>query len=65
MEFRTSCPPDVSAKSRVVAVCGVTDYENGAAQNEDGWFFSDFYLFYHLLSPTHKFPEPINISTGG
>ncbi|KKZ60676.1 hypothetical protein EMCG_04660 [[Emmonsia] crescens] len=41
MAFKTSCPPDVSAKSRVVAVCGVTNYENGAAQNENGESYTD------------------------
>ncbi|KAK2753836.1 hypothetical protein FQN55_000200 [Onygenales sp. PD_40] len=51
MAFRTSCPPDVPPKSRIVAVCGITDYNGLASPSEDGWFLSDFYLFYHLLSP--------------
>jgi hypothetical protein len=53
--FKTTCPPDVPVRSRVVAVCGVTDYKNLAHPEKDGWFFSDFYLFYHLLSLTSKF----------
>ncbi|KAK2812267.1 hypothetical protein FQN50_001625 [Emmonsiellopsis sp. PD_5] len=51
MAFRTSCPPDIPPKSRIVAVCGITDYNDMASPSKDGRFFSDFYLFYHLLSP--------------
>ncbi|EFR01091.1 hypothetical protein MGYG_04095 [Nannizzia gypsea CBS 118893] len=51
--FKISCPPDISPTSRVVAVCGVTDYDGQASPSVDGWFFSDFYLFHHLLSPMH------------
>ena len=51
MMFLTSCPPDVPPRSRIIAVCGVTDWNNLASPQEDGWLLSDFYLFYHLLSP--------------
>jgi hypothetical protein len=47
----TSCPPDIPPRSRIVAVCGVTDFGDQASPKVDGWFLSDFYLFYHLLSP--------------
>ncbi|QKX58006.1 uncharacterized protein TRUGW13939_05126 [Talaromyces rugulosus] len=50
-EFMTACPPDVPPRSRIVAVCGITDYKNRASPAKDGFFFSDFYLFHHLLSP--------------
>ncbi|KAF3407089.1 hypothetical protein DPV78_000994 [Talaromyces pinophilus] len=49
--FPTSCPPDIPTKSRIVAVCGATDFDSLASPRLDGWFFSDFYLFFHLLSP--------------
>lgn len=39
---------DVS-KTRIVAVCGVTDEMGEASPAMDGWFFSDFFLFHHLL----------------
>jgi len=41
--------PDVSVKTRVVAVCGITDIRGLASPEIDGWFVSDFYLFNHLL----------------
>lgn len=39
---------DVS-RTRIVAVCGVTDEMGQANPAMDGWFFSDFFLFHHLL----------------
>lgn len=48
MEFLTSCPPDVPPRSRILGLCGITDWEGLASPQEDGWFFSDFYLFHHL-----------------
>ncbi|OJD19088.1 hypothetical protein AJ78_00961 [Emergomyces pasteurianus Ep9510] len=53
MAFKLSYPPNVSARSRVVAVCGATDYEGHASPSIPWWFFSDFYLFHHLLSPMY------------
>jgi hypothetical protein len=49
VEFPARCMPDVSVKTRVVAVCGITDIEGRASPKWDGWFVSDFYLFNHLL----------------
>ena len=50
-EFLIHCPPDLPMRSRVVSVCGITDWCNAASPQEDSWFISDFYLF-RLLSPT-------------
>lgn len=63
MAFKISCPPDVPARSRVVAVCGVTDDDNEASPSNDGWFFSDFYLFHHLMSPMRQTPNSSVIVT--
>jgi hypothetical protein len=54
MEFITHCPPDVPPKSRILGLCGITDWKNLASPQDDGWLFSDFYLFHHLLSPPGK-----------
>jgi hypothetical protein len=48
-EFVAFCPPDVRQNSRVIAVCGIPDIETHSSPAEDGWFHSDFYLFFHLL----------------
>jgi hypothetical protein len=55
MEFTTYCPPDVQPRTRIMAVCGVTDYLNDASPSSSGFFMSDFYLFYHILAPSRKF----------
>jgi hypothetical protein len=47
VEFAAICPPDVQKDTRIVAVCGIPD--SGAAPQDDGWFFSDFFLFYQML----------------
>jgi hypothetical protein len=47
VEFAARCPPDVQKDTRIVAVCGIPDFM--AAPQEDGWFFSDFFLFYQML----------------
>ena len=52
--FKTRCPPLVTPETIVIAVCGPNDYQQTAAPENDGWFFSDFYLFYHLLRGTAK-----------
>jgi hypothetical protein len=49
VEFPARCMPDVSVKTRIVAVCGITDIRGRASPERDGWFVSDFYLFNHLL----------------
>ncbi|KAF9889172.1 hypothetical protein FE257_007661 [Aspergillus nanangensis] len=53
LAFTTAHPPDVPPRSRLVAVCGITDFENSASPGDDGWFFSDFYLFHHLFNPIY------------
>ncbi|KAI9741433.1 MAG: hypothetical protein M1818_004239 [Claussenomyces sp. TS43310] len=49
--------PDVKLNTKIVGVCGISDWnesgdagEDGeASPRKDGWFFSDFYLFHHLF----------------
>ena len=48
VEFAARCPPDVQKNTRIVAVCAVSDFADAAPQ-QDGWFFSDFFLFYQML----------------
>ncbi|EED15129.1 conserved hypothetical protein [Talaromyces stipitatus ATCC 10500] len=58
LSFQTACPPDVGPRTRLVAICGITDEAGAASPEDDGWFLSDFYLFRHLFShvdgPTPK-----------
>ncbi|KAI9761809.1 MAG: hypothetical protein M1840_001689 [Geoglossum simile] len=54
-EFPARCPPDVQPRTRIIAVCGANDYKNNASPKNDGWFFSDFYLFHHLFADIGKF----------
>lgn len=49
ISFISRCPPDLNPLTRIVAVCGITDYREDAAPDADGWFLSDFYLFHRLL----------------
>lgn len=49
VSFVTRCPPDLSPSARILAVCGITDFVDTASPMKDGWFFSDFYLFHHIL----------------
>ncbi|KAL4778857.1 hypothetical protein BJX76DRAFT_121125 [Aspergillus varians] len=51
-EFLSFCPPDIQPKTRIIALCGANDWHDNASPQEDGWFFSDFYLFHHLLEDT-------------
>lgn len=60
LSFETACPPDVGPSTRLVAVCGITDDKDQASPMEDGWFFSDFYLFHYLFSHLHG-PTPSQI----
>lgn len=39
---------DEMTKTRIVAVCGITDEIGEADPAIDGWFCSDFFLFHHL-----------------
>ncbi|KKZ67182.1 hypothetical protein EMCG_07127 [[Emmonsia] crescens] len=53
--FFSFCPPDVQPNTRVIALCGVTDFRNNASPKADGWFLSDFFLFHHLLQNSLTF----------
>lgn len=55
LAFTTTHPPDVSHRSRIVAVCGITDHDKLADPENDGWLFSDFYLFHHLFNPLRMY----------
>ena len=50
--FNSRCPPVVTRDTIIVAVCGPNDHQGNASPLEDGWFFSDFYLFHHLFRDT-------------
>jgi len=62
----TRYPPDVTQQTHIVAVCGVSDIEMSpegvnvslqegrGSPKQDGWMFSDFYLWLHLLSGLSK-----------
>ncbi|KAI4190613.1 MAG: hypothetical protein LQ346_004890 [Caloplaca aetnensis] len=45
--FNMHTPPDITPNTRIIAVCGVPPKD--AAPQEDGWFISDFFAFYHLF----------------
>ena len=45
--FVTHTLPDIAQNTRIIGVCGIPEAE--ASPIEDGWFFSDFFLFNHLL----------------
>jgi hypothetical protein len=47
VEFAARCPPDVQKDTRIIAACGIPECD--AAPQEDGWFLSDFFLFYQML----------------
>lgn len=57
--YSTRCPPEIQRDSRIIAVCGVNDYENASSPSEDGWFHSDFYLFNHLFAGTGKYHSSV------
>ena len=54
LAFMSSCPPLVTVDTIIIAVCGANDFDNNASPQKDGWMFSDFYLFHHLLKRTAK-----------
>ncbi|KAJ9370079.1 hypothetical protein DTO282E5_5276 [Paecilomyces variotii] len=60
LSFATDCPPDIGPRTRLIAVCGITDDHDQASPTKDGWFFSDFYLFHYLFSHPHG-PTPSQI----
>lgn len=47
--FSAQCPPAIVSGTRIVAVVGPNDFRDNASPEADGWFFSDFFLFHHLL----------------
>ncbi|KAL8981669.1 MAG: hypothetical protein Q9205_003613 [Flavoplaca limonia] len=51
-EFNIHTPPDITQKTRVVAVCGLV--QEDASPADDGWFLSDFFAFHHLFSGLTK-----------
>ena len=52
--FYSKCPPIVTVDTIVIAVCGPNDYLDNASPTCDGWFFSDFFLFHHMLQGTAR-----------
>ncbi|KAI9766499.1 MAG: hypothetical protein M1840_006456 [Geoglossum simile] len=49
VEFAARCPPDVSPRTRIIAICGITNINGSASPAIDGWFLSDFWMFNHLF----------------
>lgn len=56
--FLSTCSiPDIKPNTKVIGICGISDWNakndpslpGTADPHKDGWFFSDFYLFHHLL----------------
>lgn len=52
--FNSRCPPVVTQDTIIIGVCGPNDYMDNASPCNDGWFFSDFYLFHHVFRGTAK-----------
>ena len=46
-QFNIHTPPDVTQKTRIVAILGINPAN--AQPDEDGWLVSDFLAFWHLL----------------
>ncbi|KAL8670236.1 MAG: hypothetical protein Q9168_005211 [Polycauliona sp. 1 TL-2023] len=44
--FNTHTPPDITDQTRIVAVLGI---DPDTVNNNDAWYISDFFAFYHLL----------------
>jgi hypothetical protein len=57
VEFAAKCPPDIQEQTRIIAVCGIPGSD--ASPSEDGWFYSDFFLFFQMLSPFKCKPSSI------
>jgi hypothetical protein len=53
LEFVSKCPPDIQRNTRIVAVCGIP--ASRAAPQDDGWFYSEFFLFYQMLKSRSKY----------
>jgi hypothetical protein len=54
-EFASFCPPDIQPTTRIIAVCGASDTKGFGSPDQDGWFFSDFFMYHHLLGNSRKF----------
>ena len=46
-QFTLHTPPDITERTRVIAVLGVT--EDPAPTGKDGWFVSDFFAFWNIF----------------
>ena len=46
-EFNTHIPPDITPNTRILVVLGINPKE--AAPNQDGWFLSELFAFYHMF----------------
>ncbi|KAL2063113.1 hypothetical protein VTL71DRAFT_6185 [Oculimacula yallundae] len=57
VEFASRCPPDIQKNTRIIAVSGVI--ESRASPKQDGWFFSDFFLFYQMFRDRVDFPNQL------
>ena len=42
----------LSLNSTIIAVYGITTLQGSSSSHADGWFYTDFYLFHHLLKNT-------------
>ena len=47
--YDSTCPPATPLNSILIAVCGPNDFKNNAQPQNDGFFFSDFYLYHHMF----------------
>ncbi|KUJ17161.1 uncharacterized protein LY89DRAFT_718821 [Mollisia scopiformis] len=61
VEFAAKCPPDVQKNTRIIAVCGIPEIDAGP--QDDGWFFSDFFLFYQMLGSRPELPNQLWFSS--
>lgn len=50
--FLSRCPPIITLNTIIISVCSPNDYQDNASTIQDGWFFSDFYIFHHLFQGT-------------
>ena len=46
-QFNLHTPPDITERTRIIAVLGVT--EQPAPYGDDGWFLSDFFAFWNIF----------------
>ncbi|XMA19745.1 hypothetical protein WAI453_012536 [Rhynchosporium graminicola] len=55
LEYASCVPPDVQKNSRIIAVCGIP--QERASPQTDGWFFSDFFLFWQMFNAHPDLPH--------